>query len=102
MSQRTGATGWYRARLREALGLLYGTDCLRCGEAIDLALAHPDPRSASLDHLVEHANDGPDHASNLRLAHLICNSRAGGSMIAKARGGRPPRLRSTAAGEALF
>lgn len=44
--------------------------CLYCGRPID-------PRSCTVEHVVAKAAGGPDHASNLCLAHTECNAAAG-------------------------
>lgn len=53
--------------------------CWICGDAIDLALRHPHRMSWSLDH-VKPLSTHPELAhdeSNLRPAHLSCNSKRG-------------------------
>lgn len=45
-----------------------------CGERVDMALAWPDPRSKSLDHIVPLSEGGAHDPSNVRLAHLRCNT----------------------------
>jgi hypothetical protein len=75
---------WLRLRLLEALGELYGTACCRCGELVDITMqangGHP--LSPSFDHFNAISLGGPDHAANLRLAHLKCN-RDHGSRLAR-------------------
>ena len=48
-----------------------------CGEPISRDVVHPDPLSASVDHIVPLSLGGDDTASNKRAAHLICNMRRG-------------------------
>jgi 5-methylcytosine-specific restriction endonuclease McrA len=53
--------------------------CIRCGQPIDLALAHPDPNSHSVDHYPHPLSTHPHLAedpANLRSAHLRCNQAA--------------------------
>lgn len=57
-----------------------GTGCGICGEAVDLMLAHPNPLSRSVDHVIPRAHGGPDHIDNYSLAHLICNIRKGANL----------------------
>lgn len=52
-----------------------GWICGICGEPVDPALAHPDLRSASVDHVIPLARGGAHRMSNVQCAHLICNSR---------------------------
>ena len=60
-----------RRRMRAYLVLRDGRGCGRCGDPID---AREVP---SLGHIVAVADGGTDHASNLRLEHLVCNQSAG-------------------------
>jgi 5-methylcytosine-specific restriction endonuclease McrA len=51
-----------------------GWICGICGKKVNPRLKYPDPRSASLDHIVP-LNKGGDHVwSNVQLAHFGCNS----------------------------
>lgn len=52
-----------------------GWKCGLCSQPVDRDLAHPDPMSASLDHIVPLAKGGSHTRSNVQCAHLICNSR---------------------------
>lgn len=49
--------------------------CGICDTAVDPKLNHPDPLSASLDHIQPLSLGGHHVRSNARLAHLICNVR---------------------------
>lgn len=51
--------------------------CYLCSKSVDAALAHPDPLSASLDHVVPLVRGGEHSAANCRLAHLTCNIHKG-------------------------
>ncbi|GAA2414313.1 hypothetical protein GCM10010404_85540 [Nonomuraea africana] len=64
-------------RIRKLCFLTYGTVCHICNEQIDMSLSATNPRSPlapSVDHLVPKANGGTDTLSNLRPAHVRCNS----------------------------
>jgi 5-methylcytosine-specific restriction endonuclease McrA len=50
-----------------------GWQCGICSELIDRTLAYPDPRSASLDHVIPISLGGPHTAANCQAAHLSCN-----------------------------
>ncbi|WP_186130131.1 HNH endonuclease [Burkholderia gladioli] len=54
----------------EALLKRDGAACFYCGEPTDEA-------DRTLEHLVARAHGGPDHLSNLVLAHRRCNANAG-------------------------
>lgn len=54
-----------------------GSDCHVCGEPVDLSLPRRSRWGATLDHVVPLVCGGTDDTSNLRLAHLACNSRRG-------------------------
>lgn len=58
--------------------------CYLCGDAIDKALAHPDPMSASLDHCVPLTNGGLHVPLNLKAAHLRCNCAKGNRPVDQA------------------
>ena len=47
--------------------------CQICGENVDRALKHPEPMSASVDHVQPLTLLGPDTFENVQLAHLVCN-----------------------------
>lgn len=49
--------------------------CQLCGEPVDPSLKWPNPRFATMDHVVRIADGGQHATSNVRLAHLICNQR---------------------------
>lgn len=47
--------------------------CHICREPINPELKHPDPRSASIDHVIPLAKGGEHSMRNVRAAHLSCN-----------------------------
>jgi 5-methylcytosine-specific restriction endonuclease McrA len=49
--------------------------CHICGEAISTDLSHPDPMSASLDHIIPLAKGGEHSYANSGTSHLRCNQR---------------------------
>lgn len=51
--------------------------CGLCDEFVDKSVSYPDPRSASLDHIVPLALGGDHTKENCQLAHLDCNIRKG-------------------------
>lgn len=54
------------------------THCHLCGEWVDQLLPPRHPRARSVDHLISLESGGPPlDRSNVRLAHLGCNSRRG-------------------------
>ncbi len=54
-----------------------GWQCGICESPVDPALAHPEPMSASLDHIVPISLGGEHVAANVRCSHLTCNVRRG-------------------------
>lgn len=57
-----------------------GWRCGICGADIDPAIAWPDPRAATIDHVAPVVLGGSDTPENVRPAHLRCNSVAGGHL----------------------
>lgn len=51
--------------------------CQLCEEPVDPSVKYPDPRSASLDHVLPLARGGDHTYENVQLAHLSCNVRKG-------------------------
>lgn len=54
-----------------------GWTCQLCGLPVDPTARHPDPESASLDHVVPIAEGGDHSYANTQLAHLRCNTLKG-------------------------
>lgn len=55
--------------------------CGICGGRVDPKLKHPNPKSASLDHIVPLSKGGEDTKANIQLAHLACNLAKGATII---------------------
>ncbi len=79
-----------RARLRNAFVApvfrkeIYERDgwvCQICGEVVDGGLLPPHPMSPSIDHIVPLNKGGTHEPDNVQLAHFICNSIKGDSMV---------------------
>lgn len=51
--------------------------CGICGKPVDPELMHPDPGSASVDHVIPLSRGGKHTLANARCAHLRCNQRRG-------------------------
>lgn len=49
--------------------------CGICGGAVDRTVRHPDPWSASLDHIIPLSKGGTHTRENVQLAHFRCNVR---------------------------
>jgi 5-methylcytosine-specific restriction endonuclease McrA len=49
--------------------------CHLCGTGVDPRLRNRHPGMASYDHVIPSSRGGSDERDNLKLAHLICNSR---------------------------
>lgn len=56
-----------------------GWTCWLCGQPIPQDARVPDPRAATLDHLVPRSRGGDDDPANLGAAHFVCNVRRGAS-----------------------
>jgi 5-methylcytosine-specific restriction endonuclease McrA len=54
-----------------------GWVCGICWQDVDPALQHPDPHSASLDHILPLSRGGSHTLDNVQLAHLGCNAAKG-------------------------
>lgn len=99
MTNSTGSARWYRARLLEALVKLYGGDCCRCHEPVDITLPGYVPLGPTIDHLIAWSGGKDDSLENLRLAHFRCNSRHGSSLVGKAAARRMKTSRRASPGE---
>lgn len=51
--------------------------CQICHTPVAPDVKYPDPRSASLDHIIPLSAGGAHSADNTQLAHLVCNTRKG-------------------------
>jgi len=49
--------------------------CGICGRKVNKNLKHPHPMSPTLDHIIPLAKGGRHERKNVRLAHMICNSK---------------------------
>jgi hypothetical protein len=59
--------------------------CGLCGVPVDKTKKHPDPFSASIEHIVPVSRGGSDTRDNVELAHLRCNVSRGTRMRDKER-----------------
>lgn len=50
-----------------------GVDCKLCGAPVDMAARYPDPKSASVDHIIPVSRGGTHDLENLQLTHWKCN-----------------------------
>lgn len=50
-----------------------GWRCQICKRAVPRSASYPDPRSASIDHIIPLSQGGADVRANVQLAHLRCN-----------------------------
>lgn len=62
---------YYRNRARV---LREETSCWICNKPVDKTLTGRDPDGPTADHVLARAKGGTNDRSNLRLAHLRCNS----------------------------
>lgn len=58
---------------RDDIGERDGWRCGLCRRSVDRSLAYPDPKSASLDHIVPLSLGGLHVLTNVQIAHLECN-----------------------------
>ncbi|MFJ4793320.1 HNH endonuclease [Kitasatospora purpeofusca] len=68
-----------------------GWTCRLCHEPVEQRTAWPDPRSASLDHVIPLVKGGPHTRANVQLAHLVCNLRKADKLV----GGLESTVRSS-------
>jgi len=74
---RTNAAGRVGRPWREVSARVYREEahCWLCGEWVDQSLPPSTPWSRSADHLIQLQHDGlPAARSNLKLAHIRCNT----------------------------
>ena len=71
----------------------WGTQCYHCAQPIDLRIAHPHPRSFSIEHLTPRSHAGADQLTNLRPSHLGCNCARGNRPITDRSGDPIPQRR---------
>lgn len=62
-----------------------GWKCHLCGRQVNPKLTDPDPRSATIDHLVPVSAGGLDELPNVALAHRSCNCARGAKGLAQLR-----------------
>lgn len=77
MSRQPGQPGRVGRRWREAQAAVFDTEthCWLCNEPVDTRLHSRHPKARSADHLIQLDHGGNPYArSNLRLAHIGCNS----------------------------
>ncbi|MFE5332940.1 HNH endonuclease [Embleya sp. NPDC056575] len=48
--------------------------CHICGDPVDRLLSYPDPRCATVDHVIPLSKGGLHAYANCRTAHMLCNS----------------------------
>ena len=89
-----------RPLLLQALAKLYGDECVRCHEHVDITLPGFLPDGPTLDHVQPWCLDGRDEIENVRLAHHRCNSLAGGNLVQATGTGRPAVRRIRLGGSA--
>ena len=53
--------------------------CRICGEPVDFTRQWPDPKAATIDHVVALCRGGEHSYGNTQLAHLRCNTAKGAS-----------------------
>jgi 5-methylcytosine-specific restriction endonuclease McrA len=51
--------------------------CRICGEPVDFSRRAPDPRAATIDHVIVLSKGGAHSYANTQLAHLQCNMAKG-------------------------
>lgn len=54
-----------------------GWTCQLCGQPVERKAQHPEPMSATLDHIIPLKLGGSHTSENLQLAHFACNSSKG-------------------------
>jgi hypothetical protein len=74
-----------RPVLLEAVIERDGTRCWLCTAPVEFNRPPKHPRSPSLDHVVPRSKGGTNALSNLKLAHLLCNTLRGNRAAATVR-----------------
>lgn len=69
-----GRNAYDRRNLQKYLAERDGTNCWLCGKEIDMDKRDGSDFAPSLDHVIPRVDGGSNHSSNLRLAHVFCNS----------------------------
>lgn len=62
-----------------------GWTCQICGKAVDRNAKAPNPKSATIDHIIPVSKGGEHSRRNVQCAHLSCNSRRGNRGVAQQR-----------------
>lgn len=70
---------------RESIFARDGWTCGICDDPIDRDLRAPDPKSASIDHIVPLSRGGDDTPANVQASHFGCNSAKGNRSLTEAR-----------------
>ena len=85
-TSRTGTTTWKRiAKQARAQAIeQHLTRCPRCRVGLDWEYSGR-PNSAEVDHIVPHAQGGPDTLENTRILCRRCNQQLGGAMTKRER-----------------
>jgi 5-methylcytosine-specific restriction endonuclease McrA len=65
----------------EVVGERDGWLCGLCEAPVDVDARWPDPRSASIDHVVPVSVGGEHTYGNVQLAHLACNMSKGARLL---------------------
>jgi hypothetical protein len=58
-----------------------GWNCWLCGQEVNPDFYWPNPLAGSVDHVIPVSRGGTDARSNLRLAHVSCNSRKSNKLM---------------------
>lgn len=75
-------SGWILRQTRFAIYERDAWTCWLCEELVDSDLIGTrDPWRPSLDHVIPRCDGGSDHESNLKIAHMWCNSVRGDGSV---------------------
>ena len=72
--------GNHRPQYERNKKIIFATQqyCALCGRPVDFSLKHPDPMSATIDHIIPIGRGGhPSDIGNMQLAHFACNRSKG-------------------------